>query len=157
MAEGEAVAGSGVRVRLDGSRGDVGALKAWLEREEPLGRLVREGKLRIEERARGGEGREHMGVELELVLQLVEGVVATGTLLGWTKRSVDSWKENRRQVERGTTLPEPRVEPFSGPRAEPFSGPRAEPLSEPPSGPRAEPLPDPRIEPPSDPLDPDRE
>jgi len=101
-----------VRVRLGGSRGDVGALKAWLEREESLGRLVREGKLRIEERAGGGEGREHMGVELELVLQLIEGAVATGTLLGWTKRSVDAWKENRRQVERGVEHPDPVVEPL---------------------------------------------
>ncbi|QNP70797.1 hypothetical protein IAG44_16040 [Streptomyces roseirectus] len=112
MSDGDAVAGSGVRVRVDGNRRDVGALKAWLEREEPLRRLVLEGGLKIEERSRDSAGREHMGVDVELVIRILEGAVTTGTLLGWTKRSVDSWKENRRQVERGTTFPDPLVEPL---------------------------------------------
>ncbi|MFJ8198947.1 hypothetical protein [Streptomyces sp. NPDC096152] len=115
MAEGDGVAGRGIRVRLDGSAGstnDVAALKAWLERERPLEELVRGGRLRILERPRTDGPPGHMGVGMEILLV----VVGVGTeitfreLLAQTKRAVAAWKENRRRVERGDP-PEERVDP----------------------------------------------
>ncbi|GAQ54493.1 hypothetical protein a10_04306 [Streptomyces acidiscabies] len=106
MAEGEAVPVSGWRVRYDGSRGDVDALKAWLEREEALSGLVR-----IEERSRSGAGPEHMGSQTELVL-LVIGTVANLTTIGASaSASVRAWRANRERVT-GDTTPEATVEPL---------------------------------------------
>ncbi|KND30816.1 effector-associated constant component EACC1 [Streptomyces acidiscabies] len=111
MVEGEAVPGSGWRVRYDGSRSDVDALKAWLEREESLSGLVREGALRIEERSRSGAGPEHMGSQTELVL-LVIGTVANLTTIGASaSASVRAWRANRERVT-GDTTPEATVEPL---------------------------------------------
>ncbi|MEU7054668.1 hypothetical protein [Streptomyces sp. NPDC046197] len=116
MAEGDGVAGRGIRVRLDGSasRSDVGALKAWLERERPLEELVREGQLRILERPRTDGPSGHMGIGMEIVLVLVGAGanVAFKELLEQTKRAVAAWRTNRGEVESGDP-PEGHVDPVN--------------------------------------------
>ncbi|MFM9449086.1 effector-associated constant component EACC1 [Streptomyces acidiscabies] len=108
MAEGEAPT-SGWRVRYDGSRGDVDALKAWLEREESLSGLVRAGELRIVAKARAGDGPEYMGSQTDLML-LVIGTVANLTTIGASlAASARAWRENRERVT-GEPTPEPTVE-----------------------------------------------
>ncbi|MBN0043432.1 hypothetical protein JS756_04815 [Streptomyces actuosus] len=106
MAEGDAVAGSGVRVRLDGGVGgsDVSALKTWLEQEQPLAELIRAHRVTVEERHRTDEpdGR-HMGLGTEILLVIV-GSTATVTatsLIEHVERAVKAWLANRRQVESG--------------------------------------------------------
>ncbi|MEU6812859.1 hypothetical protein ABZ920_28540 [Streptomyces sp. NPDC046831] len=116
MAEGEGVAGRGIRVRLDGSasRSDVGALKAWLEREKPLEELVRAGRLRILERPRTDGPPGHMGTGMEIVLAVVTSAATVGfeQLLAQTTRAVSAWLANRREVESGDP-PEGRVDPVN--------------------------------------------
>ncbi|MFE9169168.1 hypothetical protein ACFYNZ_06515 [Streptomyces kebangsaanensis] len=114
MAEGEGVAGRSIRVRLDGnaSSKDLGALKAWLERERPLEELVRDGRLRIVEQPRSDGPSGHMGVGMEILLVLIgAGADAVSKeLVAQTRRAVEAWLENRRRVESGDP-PEPRVDP----------------------------------------------
>ncbi|MFI9601674.1 hypothetical protein ACIHCX_17720 [Streptomyces sp. NPDC052043] len=114
MAEGEGVAGRRVRVRLDGSESgkDIGALKAWLEREKPLDDLVRDGRLRIVEQPRSDVRTGSMGAGMEILLVLLGAgaEAAFDELLAQTKRAVAAWLENRRRVESGDS-PEPHVDP----------------------------------------------
>jgi hypothetical protein len=114
MAEGEGVAGRSIRVRLDGkaSSEDVGALKAWLERERPLEEHVRDGRLRILERPRSDGPPGHMGAGMEILLVLLGAgaEVVFKEMLDQTRRAVDAWLENRRRVESGDP-PEPHVDP----------------------------------------------
>ncbi|MFE9771296.1 hypothetical protein ACFYOV_06410 [Streptomyces sp. NPDC005931] len=116
MAEGDGVANQGIRVRLDGtaSERDVGALRRWLEREQPLDELVREGRLQIRERRRTDETGAPMGAGMEIVVVIV-GAAATVVfqeLLDRVKRAVSAWQANRRDVEDGEP-PEDRVEPVT--------------------------------------------
>lgn len=114
MAEGDGVAGWDIRIRLDekASSKDIGALKAWLERERPLEELVRDGKLQILEQQRSDGPPGHMGIGMEILLVLVgAGAQAlSDELLAQTKRAVKAWWENRRRVGSGDP-PEPRVDP----------------------------------------------
>ncbi|GAA0902704.1 effector-associated constant component EACC1 [Streptomyces thermoalcalitolerans] len=114
MAEGDSVVGPDIRVRLDGnaSNKDIGALKAWLERERPLEELVRDGRLRILERPRSDGPPGHMGAGMEILLVLIgAGAQAlAGELLTQTRRAVEAWLENHRRVEPGHA-PEARVDP----------------------------------------------
>ncbi|MFE1443219.1 hypothetical protein [Streptomyces sp. NPDC058739] len=106
MTEGEAVASTGVRVRLDGGGGgDVSALKKWLEQEQPLAELIGAHQVTVEERHRTEQpdGRRHMGFGTEIVLVIV-GSTATVTvtaLIEHVQRAVKAWLANRRQVESG--------------------------------------------------------
>jgi hypothetical protein len=116
MAEGEGVAGRGIRVRLDGSASnkDVSALKAWLERENPLDELVRDGRLRILEQPRSDVPPGHMGAGMEILLVVV-GVgadVVFKELLAQTRRAVTAWRDNRHRVEPGAS-PKERVDPVN--------------------------------------------
>ncbi|MEW2293319.1 hypothetical protein ABZ719_11500 [Streptomyces sp. NPDC006743] len=116
MAEGEGVAGRGIRVRLDGnaSNRDIDALKAWLERENPLEELVADGRLRILERPRSDAPPGHMGAGMEILLVLAGAgaEVLFGELLEQTRRAVAAWRENRRRVEPGPP-PEESVDPVN--------------------------------------------
>lgn len=99
------MANQGIRVRLDGtaSQSDVGALKNWLEREQPLEELVRQGRLRIQERAGTDESGTPMGVGMEILLTLT-GSAATAVfaeVLQQVRRAVEAWRANRREVEDG--------------------------------------------------------
>ncbi|MEU9305270.1 hypothetical protein [Streptomyces sp. NPDC048269] len=104
-----------VRIRLGqgASASDVGALKAWLEREHRLEALRSSGDLEIRERA-GAE--EHagspMGAGLEILLVLVGVVGPTlfDEVYAQAKSGVRAWRENRRAVERGEP-PEVEVVP----------------------------------------------
>ncbi|MEU3033788.1 hypothetical protein [Streptomyces griseoaurantiacus] len=116
MAEGDGVADQGIRVRLSGSadESDIDALKSWLEREQPLEALVREGKLVIQVRsdtAGAGERGSPMGLGMEIFLAFVGG--ASGELLrrvtGTVERAFHAWQENRRDVESGDP-PDGRVD-----------------------------------------------
>ncbi|MER5930101.1 hypothetical protein [Streptomyces sp. NPDC002054] len=94
-----------VRVRLThgASESDIGALKAWLEREQKLEELRSRGRLAIEERAGTEESGHAMGAGLEIVLVLI-GVVASklfDEVYEQVKSGVRAWQENRRAVERG--------------------------------------------------------
>ncbi|WP_330461536.1 hypothetical protein OIB37_34505 [Streptomyces sp. NBC_00820] len=115
MAEGDAVAESGVRVRLDGraSGGDVTALRAWLEREKPLAERMDAETLRVEERPRTDGPQGHMGFGTEIVLVMVESATtaAVAELLGHVERAVKAWLANRRRVESGEA-PRARIEPL---------------------------------------------
>ncbi|PZG99812.1 hypothetical protein C1I97_23805 [Streptomyces sp. NTH33] len=108
------MAGRSIRVRLDGSASskDLGALKAWLERERPLEELVRDGRLRIVEQPRSDGPPGHMGVGMEILLILIgAGADAVSKeLVEQTRRAVKAWLENRRRVESGDP-PEPHVDP----------------------------------------------
>ncbi|MFF9089883.1 hypothetical protein ACF1BE_26380 [Streptomyces sp. NPDC014991] len=103
-----------IRVRLDGTADtrDVGALKAWLAREEPLEERVRAGELRI------GEGQPSepepgtpMGMGSEIVVVLVGSAAGPvfNQLVQDIRRAVEAWRSNRREVERGES-PEVRVD-----------------------------------------------
>ncbi|MGP4010604.1 hypothetical protein [Streptomyces sp. 4N124] len=120
MAEGDGVADRaerGIRVRLDetAGEGDLDALRKWLEREQPLDEMVREGTLRIHERARTDETGAPMGAGMEIVIELI-GAAASAVflqLLTQVGRSVDAWRANRRQVEDGEP-PAGTVDPLDG-------------------------------------------
>jgi hypothetical protein len=111
MAEGDAVAGLGVRVRLDGRahRSDVSALKAWLEREEVLRGAVDEGALTIEEQVSADGPDGHMGADYEIVLLITGTLLNVAQLAEYTARAVKAWRDNRRRVESGEP-PETRVD-----------------------------------------------
>ncbi|MEG3630979.1 hypothetical protein [Streptomyces poriticola] len=115
MAEGDGVAVRGVRVRLDSTatESDIGALRKWLEREQPLDELVRAGRLHIHERpASDPAPGAPMGVGMEIVVAVVQG--ATGVLLHelvqTVRSAVQAWRANRRGVEDGEP-PTGRVDP----------------------------------------------
>ncbi|MDN0200455.1 hypothetical protein [Streptomyces sp. S.PNR 29] len=98
------MAARSVRVRLDGAtESDVGALHKWLEREKPLDELVRAGKLQIHERPRtdADETGTPMGVDLEIVVTVLETTVLLVEVVDLVRRAVDAWKRNRSQVEDG--------------------------------------------------------
>ncbi|MEV0978609.1 hypothetical protein [Streptomyces sp. NPDC049915] len=113
MAEGDAVAGAGVRVSLDASasRTDAGALQAWLEQEQPLQDLVRRGTLHIEVRPSTDAAEEHMGSVWEIALRIAGDVTTVAALAEYTARAVRVWQANRRRVEDGEP-PRTRVEPL---------------------------------------------
>nr|WSY53202.1 hypothetical protein OG999_25795 [Streptomyces sp. NBC_00886] len=95
-----------IRVRLDGSADarDVGALMAWLAREEPLDERVRAGELRIDEgQPREPEPGAPMGVGSEIVVALVSSAAthAFNHLVQDIRRAVEAWRINRREVEHG--------------------------------------------------------
>ncbi|GHF74341.1 hypothetical protein GCM10018783_50080 [Streptomyces griseosporeus] len=112
MAEGDAVAGLGVRVRLDGnvSGSDVGALKKWLEQEQPLAELIREHRVSVEERHRTDGPAGHMGLGTEILLVIVETgtTVTVASLTQHVERAVRAWLANRRRVESGEP-PRPQI------------------------------------------------
>jgi hypothetical protein len=116
MAEGDEVATTDIRVRLDGTatESDIGALRKWLEREKPLDELVRSGRLQIHERSRTDETGAPMGIGMEIVVAMVGGAasVAFRDLLDQVKSAVEAWRTNRRQVEDGEP-PEGRVDPVT--------------------------------------------
>ncbi|MFJ9250679.1 hypothetical protein [Streptomyces sp. NPDC101776] len=114
MAEGDGVADQDsdrerdreIRIRLDRTAGerDVGALMAWLAREEPLEELLRANRLRIDE----GQSSEPgpgvpMGVGSEIVVVLVGAAAGPvfSQLVQDIRRGVDAWRANRRDVEHG--------------------------------------------------------
>lgn len=113
MAEGDAVAGLGVRVELERGtrRSEVNALKAWLEREELLKRAVDEGALTIEEQVSADGSDGHMGADYEIVLLITGTLVNVAQLVDYTTRAVKAWRDNRRRVGSGEP-PETRVDPL---------------------------------------------
>ncbi|WP_223837698.1 hypothetical protein [Streptomyces venezuelae] len=106
-----------MRLTHGASESDIGALKAWLEREQKLEELRNRGKLAIEERAGTGESGHAMGAGLEIVLVLV-GVVAAklfDEVYEQVKSGVRAWQQNRRAVERGEP-PTVEITPDDGER-----------------------------------------
>jgi hypothetical protein len=105
MTEGDAVAGPGIRVRLEGnvSGSDVGALRKWLEQEQALAELLRDRKVRVEERHRTDAPAGHMGLGTEILLVIVETgtTVTVASLTQHVERAVRAWLANRRRVESG--------------------------------------------------------
>ncbi|WP_030192437.1 hypothetical protein [Streptomyces sp. NRRL S-87] len=104
-----------VRVRLvrGASESDVGALKAWLEREQKLAALTAGGTLEIQERTGAEDGSAHpMGTGTDIVLVLVGAAAPKlfDEVYEQVKSGVRAWRENRRAVERGEP-PEVEVEP----------------------------------------------
>ncbi|MGR4878296.1 hypothetical protein ACIPUC_02515 [Streptomyces sp. LARHCF249] len=100
------MAKTAVRIRLGqgANASDVGALKAWLEREHKLEALRSSGDLEIRERAAAEENAgSPMGAGLEIMLVLV-GIVGPKLfeeVYEQAKSGVRAWRENRRSVERG--------------------------------------------------------
>ncbi|MFD7812080.1 hypothetical protein ACFV6E_03890 [Streptomyces sp. NPDC059785] len=94
-----------ILVRLDESAtdSDVGALKKWLERENLLQELVRDGRLQIQERAGTDARGNPMGAGMEILLAFVGASASTlfTEVLAQTRRGVRAWRENRRSVESG--------------------------------------------------------
>ncbi|GAP47824.1 predicted protein [Streptomyces azureus] len=93
----------GVRVRLgDGATmEDVRALRAWLERDEPLENLLSAQHLRIEERTRTDGTKGRLGPDVELILRLLSDVATVAALTDYTARAVKTWKNNRRRLHGG--------------------------------------------------------
>ncbi|MFB7931658.1 MULTISPECIES: hypothetical protein [Streptomyces] len=112
MTEGDEVAVLGVRVRLgDGATvDDVRALRAWLERDEPLERLLSDAQLRIEERTSTDGPKGRLGPDVELVLQLLGDVATVAALTDYTARAVKTWKNNRRRLQGGE--PDSEIRPL---------------------------------------------
>lgn len=117
MTEGDEVAVLGVRVRLgEGATvDDVRALRAWLERDEPLEELLSAGELRIEERTGTDGPKGRLGPDIELVLQLLGDVATVVALTEFTNRAVKTWKNNRRRLQGGE--PDSEIRPL-GPDGE---------------------------------------
>ncbi|MEV5440134.1 hypothetical protein AB0K80_29625 [Streptomyces sp. NPDC052682] len=95
-------------MRLDetATESDVGALHKWLERERPLDEMVRTSKLQIHERRRtddtdGGTAGTPMGVDMEIVVTVLETTVLVVEVLDLVRRAVDAWRGNRARVEDG--------------------------------------------------------
>ncbi|MEV0988922.1 hypothetical protein [Streptomyces sp. NPDC049949] len=109
------MANTEIRVRLTqgASENDVGALKAWLEREQKLEALRNSGRLEIQERA-GTEDGPHspMGTGMDIMLVLIGAGAPKlfDEVFEQVKSGVRAWRENRRSVERGEP-PEVDVEP----------------------------------------------
>lgn len=112
MTEGDEVAVLGVRVRLgDGATvDDVRALRAWLERDEPLEQMISDETLRIEERTSTDGPKGRLGPDVELVLQLLGDVVTVVALTEYTARAVKTWKNNRRRLQGGE--PDSEIRPL---------------------------------------------
>ncbi|MGW4687331.1 hypothetical protein ACWEPM_20865 [Streptomyces sp. NPDC004244] len=109
------MANTAVRVRLTegASESDIGALKAWLERERKLEALRDAGCLEIRERAGTVDGTANpMGAGLEIVLVLIGAAAPKlfDEVYEQAKSGVRAWRENRRAVERGEP-PEVEVAP----------------------------------------------
>ncbi len=109
------MANNAVRVRLTqgASESDIGALKAWLEREQKLEALRNTGRLEIQERAGTADGSASpMGAGLEIMLVLIgaAGPKLFDEVFEQVKSGVRAWRENRRAVERGEP-PEVEVVP----------------------------------------------
>ncbi|MGW0364704.1 hypothetical protein [Streptomyces sp. NPDC002990] len=111
------MATNAIRVRLTqgASESDIGALKAWLEREQKLELLRSSGRLEIQERAGSQDGpASPMGAGMEIMLVLI-GAAAPKLfeeVYEQVKSGVRAWRENRRSVERGEP-PEVEVTPDS--------------------------------------------
>ncbi|MCI3274831.1 hypothetical protein [Streptomyces cylindrosporus] len=95
-----------IRVRLDrtASESDVGALREWLAREQPLYVWASRGELAIEKRERTDvEPGSPMGFGDEIVVALI-GAGASALfkeLLQAVRYAVEAWRDNRRDVEDG--------------------------------------------------------
>ncbi|MFF7314482.1 hypothetical protein [Streptomyces sp. NPDC008137] len=102
----------GVRVRLgDGATvDDVRALRAWLERDEPLEQLLSREQLRIEERTSTDGPKGRLGPDIEIVLQLLGDVATVAALTDYTARAVKTWKNNRRRLQGGE--PDSEIRPL---------------------------------------------
>ncbi|MFI8088802.1 hypothetical protein ACIF9R_10855 [Streptomyces sp. NPDC086080] len=116
MAEGDGVANQGIRVRLGGTatERDIGALRKWLEREQPLDERVRAGELRMYERPGTDGTGAPMGVGMDILLVVTGAGAAVffEELLGQVKRAVSAWLANRGAVETGDP-PAAEVEPVN--------------------------------------------
>ncbi|WP_234352867.1 effector-associated constant component EACC1 [Streptomyces sp. NRRL B-1140] len=112
MTEGDEVAVLGVRVRLGAGAtvDDVRALKTWLERDEPLEKLVSGQHLRIQAQPATDGTPGRLGPDLELVLKLLGDVVTIVALTEYTTRAVKTWTNNRRRLQGGD--PEPQIRPL---------------------------------------------
>ncbi|MFE2146554.1 hypothetical protein ACFXA3_33320 [Streptomyces sp. NPDC059456] len=100
------MANTAIRVRLTqgASEGDVGALKAWLEREQKLEALRNSGGLEIHERAGAQDGpASPMGAGMDIMLVLIGAAAPRlfDEVFEQVKSGVRAWRENRRAVERG--------------------------------------------------------
>lgn len=100
------MANTAIRVRLTqgASESDIGALKAWLEREQKLEALRNSGRLEIQERAGTEDGpASPMGAGLEITLVLIGAGAPKlfDEVFEQVKSGVRAWRENRRSVERG--------------------------------------------------------
>ncbi|WP_037836005.1 hypothetical protein [Streptomyces sp. NRRL S-244] len=109
------MANTAIRVRLTqgASESDIGALKAWLEREQKLEALRNSGRLEIHERAGTEDGpASPMGAGMDIMLVLIGAVAPKlfDEVFEQVKSGVRAWRENRRSVERGEP-PEVVVEP----------------------------------------------
>ncbi|MFB9541701.1 MULTISPECIES: hypothetical protein [Streptomyces] len=89
---------------------DVRALRAWLERDEPLEELLSAGKLRIEERTSTEGPKGRLGPDIELVLQLLGHAATVVALTEYTNRAVKTWKNNRRRLQGGE--PDSEIRPL---------------------------------------------
>ncbi|MEV8531004.1 hypothetical protein [Streptomyces sp. NPDC051211] len=101
-----------MRLTHGAGESDIGALKAWLEREQKLADLRNSGRLAIEERTGTEESGHPMGAGLDIVLVLIGVVGPTlfDEVYRQVKSGVQAWRENRRAVERGEP-PEVEVTP----------------------------------------------
>ncbi|MFI6144629.1 hypothetical protein [Streptomyces sp. NPDC051109] len=109
------MANTAIRVRLTqgASESDIGALKAWLEREQRLEELRNSGMLEIHERAGTQDGpASPMGAGMDIVLVLIGAAAPKlfDVVFEQVKSGVRAWRENRRSVERGEP-PEVEVAP----------------------------------------------
>ncbi|WND19561.1 hypothetical protein [Streptomyces violaceus] len=89
---------------------DVRALRAWLERDEPLEGLLSAGELRIEERTSTDGPKGRLGPDIELVLQLLGHAATVVALTEYTNRAVKTWKNNRRRLQGGE--PDSEIRPL---------------------------------------------
>ncbi|AVZ77054.1 hypothetical protein SLUN_37705 [Streptomyces lunaelactis] len=92
-----------VRLKQGASESDVGALKAWLEREHRLEQLRTNGDLEIKQRAGTEEHGAPMSAAWEILLVLIGAVGSTVfvEVLAQVKSGVRAWQDNRRSVEHG--------------------------------------------------------
>ncbi|MEV6732601.1 MULTISPECIES: hypothetical protein [unclassified Streptomyces] len=104
-----------MRLTQGASESDIGALKAWLEREQKLERHRNDGVLEIHVRAGTEDGPgSPMGTGMEITLVLIGAAASKlfDEVFEQVKSGVRAWRENRRSVERGEP-PEVEVAPES--------------------------------------------
>ncbi|MER6999365.1 hypothetical protein [Streptomyces sp. NPDC000410] len=102
MTTGEGATAREIRIRpvRETSQNDVEALLTWLTREPIVQEKLAGGEVRVQQRPTADGHGTPMGLGMEIVLIVVQGVAAAVIveLMDQAKSAVREWRANRRSV-----------------------------------------------------------